>query len=140
MSSSVPVRGTTTFNGVQIRGHRPVRPGLVVTVFCLGLFMTLLDITIVNIAIPDLVTDLDATFETVLWVTSAYSLVYTVMLIVFGRLGDIVGPRRMFLLGISLFTAGQPGVRPRPEPEPAGRLPCAAGCRCGDARAAGPAR
>ena len=104
MSSSVPVRGTTTFNGVQIRGHRPVRPGLVVTVFCLGLFMTLLDITIVNIAIPDLVTDLDATFETVLWVTSAYSLAYTVLLIVFGRLGDIVGPRRMFLLGISLFT------------------------------------
>jgi EmrB/QacA subfamily drug resistance transporter len=108
MSSSVstPPRGvTTTVNGVQVRGTRPVRPGLVITVFCLGLFMTLLDITIVNIAIPDLVTDLAATFETVLWVTSAYSLVYTVMLIVFGRLGDIVGPRRMFLLGISLFTA-----------------------------------
>ncbi len=95
----------TTTNGVQIRGSRPIRPGLVITVFCLGLFMTLLDITIVNIAIPDLVTDLGASLETVLWVTSAYSLVYTVLLIVFGRLGDILGPRTMFLAGIAVFTA-----------------------------------
>ena len=84
---------------------RPVRPVLVITVFCLGLFMTLLDITIVNIAIPDLVTDLNATLETVLWVGSAYSLTYTVLLITAGRLGDIYGPRRLFLLGLTVFTA-----------------------------------
>ena len=91
--------------GVPIHGHRPVRPVLVITVFCLGLFMTLLDITIVNIAIPDLVTDLNATLETVLWVGSAYSLTYTVLLITAGRLGDIYGPRRLFLLGLTVFTA-----------------------------------
>ena len=96
---------TLTATGVPVRGHRPVRPTLVVAVFCLGLFMTLLDITIVNIAIPDLVTDLDATLETVLWVGSAYSLTYTVLLITAGRLGDIYGPRRLFLLGLTLFTA-----------------------------------
>lgn len=78
---------------------------LVVAVFCLGLFMTLLDITIVNIAIPDLVTDLGASLETVLWVGSAYSLVYAVLLITAGRLGDIVGPKRMFLIGLSIFSA-----------------------------------
>jgi hypothetical protein len=78
-----------TVTGVPIHGRRPVRPVLVMTVFCLGLFMTLLDITIVNIAIPDLVTDLNATLETVLWVGSAYSLTYTVLLITAGRLGDI---------------------------------------------------
>ena len=87
----------TTVTGVPIHGNRPVRPALVIAVFCLGLFMTLLDITIVNIAIPDLVTDLNATLETVLWVGSAYSLTYTVLLITAGRLGDIYGPRRLFL-------------------------------------------
>lgn len=96
--------GRTTATGVPVRGDRPIRPGLVVGVFCLGLFMTLLDITIVNIAIPDLVTDLHASLETVLWVGSAYSLVYAVLLITAGRLGDILGPRRMFLLGLSVFT------------------------------------
>ena len=42
----------TTANGVPVRGQRPIRPGLFMVVFCLGLFMTLLDITIVNIATP----------------------------------------------------------------------------------------
>ncbi|MGS0686033.1 MFS transporter [Nakamurella sp. GG22] len=94
----------TTVTGVPVHGNRPVRPTLVIAVFCLGLFMTLLDITIVNIAIPDLVTDLNATLETVLWVGSAYSLTYTVLLITAGRLGDIYGPRRLFLVGLTLFT------------------------------------
>ena len=67
-------------------------------VIILGVFMSILDQTIVNIAIPDLVTDLDATLETVLWVGSAYSLTYTVLLITAGRLGDIYGPRRLFLI------------------------------------------
>jgi len=107
MSTSIPEpgSGSVTETGVPIHGHRPVRPVLVITVFCLGLFMTLLDITIVNIAIPDLVTDLDATLETVLWVGSAYSLTYTVLLITAGRLGDIHGPRRLFLIGLTVFTA-----------------------------------
>jgi EmrB/QacA subfamily drug resistance transporter len=93
-----------TANGVEVRGHRPIRPALFMTVFCLGLFMTLLDITIVNIAIPDLVTDLNTGLETVLWVGSAYSLVYTVLLITAGRLGDIHGPRKLFMLGLTIFT------------------------------------
>jgi EmrB/QacA subfamily drug resistance transporter len=111
MSTSPPspgsdsVRLTFTETGVPVHGHRPVRPALVIAVFCLGLFMTLLDITIVNIAIPDLVTDLNATLETVLWVGSAYSLTYTVLLITAGRLGDLHGPRRLFLLGLTVFTA-----------------------------------
>lgn len=93
-----------TANGVPMIGNRPVRPALIMTVFCLGLFMTLLDITIVNIAVPDLVTELHAGLETVLWVGSAYSLLYAALLITAGRLGDIVGPRTMFLIGLSLFT------------------------------------
>lgn len=99
-----PEGGLVTANGVPVNGHRPIRPALFMTVFCLGLFMTLLDITIVNIAIPDLVTDLHAGLETVLWVSSAYSLVYAVLLISAGRLGDIYGPRRLFMVGLSIFT------------------------------------
>lgn len=98
-------RPRTTTTGVPVRGHRPVRPTAFLVVFCLGLFMTLLDVTIVNIAVPDLVTELSTGLETVLWVLSAYSLVYTVLLISSGRLGDIVGPRQMYLAGLAIFTA-----------------------------------
>jgi MFS family permease len=67
-------------------------PWAVLVVPCLGLFMTLLDITIVNIAIPSLSRGLHASLDQVLWVVNAYSLVYAVLLITAGRLGDVFGP------------------------------------------------
>ncbi|MGH7920108.1 MAG: MFS transporter [Candidatus Dormibacteraceae bacterium] len=79
-------------------------PALVVV--SLGLFMTLLDLTIVNIAIPSMISSLHATFDQVLWVLNAYSLVYAVLLIVSGRLGDIFGPRNLLALGVGVFTLG----------------------------------
>jgi len=91
------------------RGGRPVNPHAVLGVFCLGLFMTLLDLTIVNIAIPKLVDDLHASLDQVLWVQSAYSLLYAVLLITSGRLGDIIGPRTMFAIGTAVFTVGSAG-------------------------------
>lgn len=75
-----------------------------VTVISLGLFMTLLDLTIVNIAIPSIVDGLKASLDQVLWVLNAYSLVYAVLLITSGRLGDIFGPRNLFAAGITIFT------------------------------------
>jgi EmrB/QacA subfamily drug resistance transporter len=74
-------------------------------VLSLGLFMTLLDLTIVNIAIPSMVDGLHATLDQVLWVLNAYSLLYAVLLITSGRLGDIYGPRNVFAVGIAIFTA-----------------------------------
>jgi EmrB/QacA subfamily drug resistance transporter len=74
-------------------------------VLVLGLFMTLLDLTIVNIAIPSIVDSLHATLDQVLWVLNAYSLLYAVLLITSGRLGDIYGPRNVFAVGIAIFTA-----------------------------------
>ena len=74
-------------------------------VLSLGLFMTLLDLTIVNIAIPSIVDGLHATLDQVLWVLNAYSLLYAVLLITAGRLGDIYGPRNVFAVGIAIFTA-----------------------------------
>src|SRR3981081_3305730 len=80
-------------------------PWAVLAVLCLGLFMTLLDITIVNIAIPSLSRGLHASLDQVLWVVNAYSLVYAVLLITSGRLGDIFGPRNLFAGGLGLFPA-----------------------------------
>jgi EmrB/QacA subfamily drug resistance transporter len=85
---------------------RPASPWPVLFVVTLGLFMTLLDLTIVNIAIPRIITDLHASFDQVLWVLNAYSLLYAVLLITCGRLGDIFGPRNVFAVGVVVFTAG----------------------------------
>ena len=70
----------------------------------LGFFMTLLDLTIVNIAIPKIIDDLHASLDHVLWVLNAYVLVLAVLLITFGRLGDLLGQRRVFIAGVALFT------------------------------------
>ena len=79
-------------------------PWAVLTVLCLGFFMVLLDVTIVNIAIPSMVDGLKATLDQVLWVLNAYTLTYAVLLITAGRLGDRFGPRNLFAVGLALFT------------------------------------
>src|SRR5207247_3709616 len=66
--------------------------------------MILLDTTIVNIAIPDMIDKLGATLDQILWVLNAYILVYAVLLITAGRLGDLYGPKRLFMVGLLLFT------------------------------------
>jgi len=80
-------------------------PWAVLLVVSLGFFMTLLDLTIVNIAIPNLITKLHASLDDVLWVINAYALVLAVLVITAGRLGDLIGPRIMFLSGVGVFTA-----------------------------------
>src|SRR2546421_8917013 len=73
-------------------------------VLVLGLFMTLLDLTIINIAIPSILDGLHASLDQVLWVLNAYSLLYAVLLITSARLGDIYGPRKLFAAGVVIFT------------------------------------
>jgi EmrB/QacA subfamily drug resistance transporter len=84
----------------QRRGN----PWAVLIVVSLGFFMTLLDLTIVNIAIPNMILRLHASLDDVLWVINAYALVLAVLLITAGRLGDLLGQRTMFFAGITLFT------------------------------------
>src|SRR5256885_14920943 len=79
--------------------RRTSAPWLALAVLALGLFMTLLDLTIVNVAIPSIVDDLHASLDQILWVLNGYSLAYAVLLITSGRLGDIFGPRNMFAAG-----------------------------------------
>src|SRR5258708_12525974 len=80
-------------------------PWLVLMVFSLGLFMTLLDLTIVNIAIPSIVDDLKAPLDGILWMLNAYSLVYAVLLITSPRLRDMFGPPHLFIPAAATFTA-----------------------------------
>lgn len=79
-------------------------PWIVLLVLTFGFFMILLDTTIVNIAIPDIEKGLSATFDQVLWILNGYILVYAVLLITAGRMGDILGPKRLFIVGLVLFT------------------------------------
>ncbi len=91
-------------------------PWMVLLVVSLGFFMTLLDLTIVNIAIPDMITRLHASLDDVLWVINAYALVLAVLVITAGRLGDLIGPRIMFMGGIAVFTAASAACGLAPSP------------------------
>jgi EmrB/QacA subfamily drug resistance transporter len=84
----------------NLRGN----PWAVLVVLCLGFFMVLLDITIVNIAIPSIIDALKAGLDQVLWVLNAYTLTYAVLLITAGRLGDRFGQRNVFTVGLVVFT------------------------------------
>lgn len=79
-------------------------PWLVLVVLCTGFFMILLDTTIVNVAIPAMSTGLSTTLDQILWVLNAYILVYAVLLITAGRLGDLFGQRILFAIGLFVFT------------------------------------
>ena len=91
-------------------------PWLVLLVVSLGFFMTLLDLTIVNIAIPNMITKLHASLDDVLWVINAYALVLAVLVITTGRLGDLFGPRILFMNGVAVFTAASAACGLAPSP------------------------
>src|SRR6266446_7071816 len=74
-------------------------------VLCLGALMIVLDTTIVNVALPSIRDDLGFSETSLAWVVNAYLLTFGGFLLLGGRLGDLFGQRRLFLMGISLFTA-----------------------------------
>src|SRR2546425_199904 len=73
-------------------------------VLCLGTLMIVLDTTIVNVALPSIRTDLGFSQTSLAWVVNAYLLTFGGFLLLGGRLGDLFGHRRLFLMGITLFT------------------------------------
>ncbi|GAA3817595.1 DHA2 family efflux MFS transporter permease subunit [Streptomyces coacervatus] len=84
----------------RLRGN----PWATLVVLSLGYFMTLLDSTIVTIAIPSIIDSMHATLPQVLWALNSYIIAITVLLITAGRLGDRYGPRQIFVVGVLLFT------------------------------------
>src|SRR6266568_1888622 len=82
---------------------------LALIVLCLGTLMIVLDTTIVNVALPSIRDDLGFSQTSLAWVVNAYLLTFGGFLLLGGRLGDLYGPRRLFLFGISLFTLASIG-------------------------------
>jgi EmrB/QacA subfamily drug resistance transporter len=80
------------------------RRWLTLAVLLLAAFMNLLDISIVNIAIPSIQRNLHASYADVQWALAGYSLAYALVLITGGRLGDTFGRKRLFLIGVTGFT------------------------------------
>src|SRR6202044_4266451 len=73
---------------------------------CTATFMLLLDITVVSVALPSIQRDLRASLPDLQWVSAAYALVLAVLLLPAATLGDRLGRRRLFLVGLVFFTAG----------------------------------
>src|SRR5205809_838088 len=71
---------------------------------CVATFMLLVDITIVNVALPDIAADLGSSFTDLQWVVDAYALSLASLLLTAGSLADLFGRRRVFIVGLALFT------------------------------------
>lgn len=83
---------------------RPVRKGLILLVVALAQFMVVLDISIVNIAIPDISRDLNFKPADLQWVITIYTLCFGGFLLLGGRAADLFGRKRVFLIGVAAFT------------------------------------
>jgi MFS family permease len=97
-----PTREART--GREDRGQRGNKWWTLVAV-CLGTFMLLLDITIVNVALPDIQRALHSSFADLQWVVDAYALTLAAFLLTAGSLADMYGRRRLYLAGLVVFTA-----------------------------------
>ncbi len=90
-------------------GRAPQRDGdrsrwIALYVLCTGMLMIVLDLTVVNVALPYIQDDLGFSTSNLAWVVNAYLIAFGGLLLLAGRLGDIVGRRRIFMAGLSLFT------------------------------------
>jgi EmrB/QacA subfamily drug resistance transporter len=83
-------------------GH--VNPWLVLVLVCMAQFMVILDATIVNVALPSIQEDLAMSDADLQWIVNAYTLVFGGFLLLGGRAGDLVGRKRIFLIGVVIFT------------------------------------
>src|SRR4051812_12270263 len=99
MSSSTG-RGRTHMTAEQTDRSR----WLALYVLCVGMLMIVLDATVVNVALPSIQDDLGFSTSSLAWVVNAYLIAFGGLLLLAGRIGDLVGRLRMFLYGITLFT------------------------------------
>src|SRR5947199_5367761 len=77
---------------------------IALVVLCVGVLMIILDATVVNVALPSIQSDLGFSQSNLAWVVNAYLIAFGGLLLLAGRLGDLVGRRRIFLIGLTVFT------------------------------------
>ncbi|WP_416475307.1 MFS transporter [Streptomyces sp. LKA04] len=82
---------------------------LVVAVACAGQFLVVLDVSVVNVALPSMRTDLGLSAQGLQWVVNAYAIAFAGFMLLGGRAGDLLGRKRMFLVGLGLFTLASLG-------------------------------
>ncbi|WP_432194608.1 MFS transporter [Streptomyces sp. bgisy027] len=94
-------------HAAELEGRPPADPRrwIALGLICLAQFMLVLDVTVVNVALPDMAADLDLGRSTLTWVVTAYTLCFGGLMLLGGRLADALGARRTLLAGLVLFTA-----------------------------------
>ena len=90
---------------MALRAPRSAPPWATLVVCCVGQFMVILDVTIVNVALPQMRHDLGLSVNAQEWVVNAYTLAFAGFLMLGGRAADLWGRRRIFLIGLAVFTA-----------------------------------
>ncbi|TCT43069.1 MFS transporter [Martelella mediterranea] len=99
------ISNATTPTSVQETGENPER-WIALAVLLSAVFMNMLDVTIVNVALPSIQEGLNASSTAIEWIVAGYVLVFALALLPFGRLGDIMGKKNVFLVGVACFTIG----------------------------------
>src|ERR1700742_1516265 len=94
---------------MTIKGKQGSR-GWTLAIVSIGLFMMVLDNLVVNVALPSIRRDLGASIQSLEWTVNAYVLAYAVLLLTGAALGDRFGRKRMFLIGLTIFTAASAGA------------------------------
>jgi EmrB/QacA subfamily drug resistance transporter len=94
----------------RIRLNEGNRRWWTLAAMCFALFMIMLDNTVVNVALPSIQRDLGASLSSLEWTVNAYTLTFAVLLVTGGRLGDILGRRKMFLFGVVVFAASSAAI------------------------------
>src|SRR4051812_7857633 len=94
-----------------------MRKWLPLVTVCLGTLMLLIDVTIVNIALPDMADELNTSFASLQWVVDAYALSLAALVLGTGSVADLVGHRRAYIAGLALFAAASLtcGIAPNPD-------------------------
>ncbi|MEA2377205.1 MAG: hypothetical protein QOD13_1112 [Thermoleophilaceae bacterium] len=94
----------------RIRLNEGNRRWWTLAAMCFALFMIMLDNTIVNVALPSIQDDLDVSLSGLEWTVNIYTLTFAVLLVTGGRLGDILGRRKMFLFGVVVFALSSAAI------------------------------